>query len=411
MQLNINLKACMFAVALSGLVITSCSKDDSKTANTENAKGTGAAKGQGQEDETPVVKIEKVFVTDVTQNGSYMASVEADVINNITSNTPNRIIEITVDEGMEVSKGEKLVVLEDVNIVAYEAQVNNARSGVDAAQAGVVNAQSGLDNAKANLDNVQLNYDRALELYNIGGGTKQNVDAMQTQLITAKNSYTSAKSALASAKSQLASAQSALASAERTLLNAQENTVLVSPIDGVVTARNYEPGDIPAGLPILTVAKVQPVKFVSNISESEFSKVKKGMEIECTLNTYGDEKFTGIVTMISPTIDTSSRTFGIEVTVKNPDMRILPGMYGNVLVNYGTERHVVVPDLAVVKQPGSGNHYVYLYKDGKVSYNKVELGQRIGNTYEIISGVEDGDEVVVSGQARLANGMEVKVMK
>ena len=86
-------------------------------------------------------------------------------------------------------------------------------------------------------------------------------------------------------------------------------------------------------------------------------------------------------------------------------------MFGRATLNLGEQRHVVVPDKAVVKQPGSGNQYVYVYKDGKVSYNKVELGQRLDNTYEIISGVEPGSEVVVSGQSKLANGMAVRVIK
>lgn len=357
MQLSDNLKACLFAAAFSGVLLASCSKG-------EQATETGDAQA-----EAPVVKIEKVYETDVMQKGVYTASVDADVINNISSSTPNRIKEIYVDEGMEVSKGQKLVVLDDVNIVNYEMQVANA---------------------KANLDNVQTNYNRALELYKIGGGTKQNVDAMETQLITAKNS---------------------LSSAERTLKNAMENTVLTAPISGVVTARNYDPGDMTGALPILTIAKVHPVKVVCNISESEFSKIKKGMVVDCTFDTYGDEVFKGTVTMVSPTIDTSSRTFGVEITVPNNDSRVLPGMFGRVTVNFGEERRVVVPDMAVVKQPGSGNQYVYVYKDGKVSYNKVELGQRIGTAYEIISGVNDGDEVVVSGQTKLANGMEVRVQK
>lgn len=371
MKFNRNFKACLFVAAVSGTVFASCSKG-------ESAAGT-----QEAQDEAPVVKIEKVYETDVMQKGVYTSSVEADITNNISSSTPNRIKELTVDVGMAVSKGEKLVVLDDVNLVAYETQVTNA--------------QASLDNAKANLDNVQTNYDRALELYKIGGGTKQNVDAMETQLITAKNQYNAAQSALQSAK--------------RTLQNARENTILTSPITGVVTARNYDPGDMTGTLPILTIAKIQPVKVVSNISESEFSKIKKGMEIDCTFDTYGDEVFKGVVTQISPTIDTSSRTFGIEVTVPNANNRILPGMFGRISVNFGNERHVVVPDLAVVKQPGSGNQYVYVYKDGKVSYNKVELGQRIGTSYELLSGVEDGDEVVISGQSKLVNGMEVRVMK
>ena len=115
--------------------------------------------------------------------------------------------------------------------------------------------------------------------------------------------------------------------------------------------------------------------------------------------------------MVSPTVDVNSRTFGAEVTVQNPGDRILPGMFGRVKLNLGVANHVVVPDRAVVKQPGSGNHYVYVYSDGKVSYNKVELGQRLGDSYELISGVEPGSQVVVSGQTKLADGAEVTTFK
>lgn len=322
-----------------------------------------------KEDNTPIVKIETVNQREVVQEGNYTATVEPDLINNISASSPNRIKEIFVDEGMRVSKGQKLVVLDDVNTSSYETQVANA---------------------KANLENVQLNYDRAVELLKIGGGTQQNVDQMQLQLTNARNT---------------------LANAERTLRNVRENTVLISPISGVVTARNYDPGDMTGTLPVLTVARVQPVKIVINISESELSKVSKGMPAQVTFDTYPGAEFSGTITMVAPTVDVNSRTFGAEVTVQNPDSRILPGMFGRVKLNLGTAEHVVVPDLAVVKQPGSGNHYVYVYKDGKVSYNKVELGQRLGDAYELLSGVEPGAQVVVSGQAKLADGASVKVSK
>ncbi|MDE5675270.1 MAG: efflux RND transporter periplasmic adaptor subunit [Muribaculaceae bacterium] len=317
-----------------------------------------------------LVKIENVDYRPVVQEGNYTATVEPELINNISASSPNRIKQILVDEGMRVSKGQKLVVLDDVNTTSYEMQVANA---------------------KANLENVQINYDRAVELLKIGGGTQQNVDQMQLQLTNAKNS---------------------LATAERTLRNVQENTILVSPINGIVTARNYDPGDMTSTLPILTVAQVQPVKIVINVSESELSHVKKGMAAEVRFDTYGNEMFDGIVTMVAPTVDADSRTFGVEITVNNSDNRILPGMFGRVKLNLGEAEHVVVPDRAVVKQPGSGNHYIYVYNsDGTVSYNKVELGQRIGDSYELLSGVEPGAKVVVSGQSRLADGVSVEVSK
>lgn len=321
-------------------------------------------------EDVPVVKTMRVNDREVNQLGNYTATVEPEIINNISASAPNRIKQILVDEGMRVSAGQKLVVLDDVNTTAYQLQV---------------------DNAKANLQNVQTNYNRAVELLKIGGGTQQQVDQMEIQLINAKN---------------------ALASAERTLRNMHENTVLTSPISGVVTKRNYDPGDMTGSLPILTVARTQPVKIVINVSESELSKVRRGMPAIVTFDTYGDEIFNGTVTLVSPTVDNASRTFGVEVTLPNKDNRILPGMFGRVQLSLGTAMRVVVPDKAVVKMPGSGNKYVYVYNpDGTVSYNQVELGRRLGDTYELISGVEPGSEVVISGQSRLANGMKVKVSK
>lgn len=331
--------------------------------------GSDKKEEKDAKDELPVVKVETVSEKDVDQTVTLTATVEPESINNISSSMPNRIRHIYVDEGMRVAKGQKLVQLDDVNTTSYKLQV---------------------DNAKANYQNVKREYDRAVELLKIGGGTQQQVDQMNTQLINARN---------------------ALQSAERTLRNATENTVLTSPISGVVTARNYDPGDMTGTLPIVTVARVQPVKTVVNVSESDFSKVHKGMPATATFDTYGDEVFNGTVSMVMPTVDTASRTFGVEITMSNADGRLLPGMFGRVTLNLGNARHVVVPDRAVVKQTGSGNHYVFVLHGDKVSYNRVELGRRIDNTYEIISGVEPGATVVISGQTKLSNGSQVKVQK
>lgn len=327
------------------------------------------SKKETKEEARPKVRVETVYERDIDQDAEYTASVEPDLINNISASAPLRIKQILVDEGMRVSKGQKLVIMDDVNSTNYELQV---------------------ENAKANLANVQRDYNRALELFKIGGGTRQAVDQMETQLINAKNT---------------------VANAERALRNVRENTVLTSPISGVVTARNYDPGDMAGSLPILTVARVQPVKIVINVTESDLSKIHKGMPATVTFDTFGDEVFKGNVTLVSPTVDSQSRTFGVEVTLPNTDNRILPGMFGRVTLNLGKALRVVIPDKAVVKQQGSANHYVYIYKDGKVTFSAVELGRRLGNEYEIISGVQPGDKVVISGQSRLSNGAEVELSK
>lgn len=351
-------KYIVYPLCLAAIALTACTGKDEK------------ADSKSNEENIPALKVETVESRVVDQLGTYTASVEAQIVNNISSNMPNRIKQILVDEGQRVSAGQKVVVLDDVNTFSYETQV---------------------DNARANLKNVEVNYNRALELFKIGGGTKQQVDAMEIQLVNAKN---------------------ALAQAERTLRNARENTVLTSPISGVVTARNYDPGDMTGNLPILTVARVQPVKIVINVTESELPRVHKGMPADIRFDTYGDELFKGVVSTVMPTVDPQSRTFGVEITLANADGKVLPGMFGRVTLNLGKADRVVVPDKAVVKQQGSGNQYIYVYNsDGTVSFNQVQLGQRLGSEYELLSGVEPGSQVVVSGQARLANGVKVKVTK
>ena len=188
-----------------------------------------------------------------------------------------------------------------------------------------------------------------------------------------------------------------------------ESARLVSPINGIVTARNYDSGDMIGGEPVVTIEQMSPVKLLVNVSESFYTRVRKGMDVNVKVEVYGDEIFHGKVSLIYPTVDPQTRTFPVEIKLPNKDLKVRPGMFARVTMNFGTQNHVVAPDLSIIKQAGSGDRYIYVYKDGKVSYNKVLLGRRMDDKYEIISGVSDGDQVVVAGQSRLTNGAEVSV--
>lgn len=329
-------------------VTTSCSGGDKESAGAETTVVN---------EELPAVEIQKVSEESVPQIAEYTATVEAYKTNNISTSTPNRIKQILVDVGSRVSQGQKVVILDDVNI----------------------------EQLRVRLENAEREYNRALKLLEIGGGTQQSVDQLKTELDASRRQYS----------------------------NMIENTVLVSPISGVVTARNYDPGDMTGSLPILTIEQVQPVKVIVNVSESDYPKIKKGMHVDIRLDTYGDEVFDGVVDLIHPTVDPMTRTFTVEILIANRDNRVLPGMFARVIIKYGEANHVVVPDRAVVKQTGSGNRYVYVYNPSTstVSYNRVELGQRINDKYELISGVAPDSWVVITGQTRLADGAKVEVLK
>ena len=307
-------------------------------------------------DELPQVEISTVAVESVPQIKEYTANVEAENINNISPSAPNRIKSIAVEVGDPVRRGQTLVVMDGANITQ----------------------------SKINLDQIEREYNRAVQLLEIGAGTQQAVDQLKAQLDAARSQYD----------------------------NLLENTQLISPINGVVTARNYDPGDMTGNQPVLTVGQLTPaVKVIVNISESDLALIRRGMPVDVRFDAFEGREFTGRIARIYPTVDPATRTFTAEIAINNGDGTIKPGMFARVSMNLGERSSVVVPDRAVVKQSGSGNKYVYVYSKGKVSYNRVELGRRLDNTYELLSGVADGDTVVISGQTRLADGVAVEIIK
>lgn len=303
----------------------------------------------------PKVTTAVVHIEDVDQQSVFTGNVEGYAVNNITPQQPRRITRLLVDVGDHVKKGQLV------------AELDN----------------SALAQAKAQYENNKANFERSDELYKFGGESKANWQAMQTAYEVSKSTYE----------------------------NMLENTTLVSPISGVVTARNYDVGDMASGLPIFVVQRINPVKIMISVSESLYAYIKKGMAVEVELDALPEQKFSAKVSRITPSIDASTRTFPVELTLANDKELVKPGMYARVTMNYGTRKNIVVPDVAVVKQLGSGNRYIYVCKeDGTVAYQKVELGRRMGDKYEILSGIADGDVVVTSGQVALKDGIAVEIV-
>ena len=307
------------------------------------------------EEVKPAVKVAQVSVRPVDQVRDYVGTVQAEVKNNIALQAPGRIAKIFVEVGDHVTKGQKLVQMDAANLQQLTLQIENQK----------------------------VDFARIKELYAVGAVSKAEFDNMKMSLEVAETQYK----------------------------NIMENTQLLSPIDGIVTARNYDNGDLYAGAAILTVEQIRPVKLMVNVSENYYSKVEKGDKAAITLDALPGETFTATVSLKYPTINASTHTFPVELTLTNKDEKVRPGMFARAQINFGTEDHVVVPDVAVVKQPGSGERFVYLYNNGKVSYVKVELGQRLNDAYELLGGVADGATVVIAGQGRLTDGMEVRVEK
>ena len=318
---------------------------------TQKNNDTGAQTAQKMK-----IKVAQVTKQDVEQLYEYTAIVEAEAVNNIAPLTGGRIDKIYVEVGNYVRKGQLLVQMNEAN----------------------------LKQTKAQLDNLETNFKRMDELYKVGGVTKSDWDAMKTNLEVTRTSYE----------------------------NLLENTQLLSPLNGVVTARNYDSGDLYGGQPIVQVQQINPVKMKINISEALYTKVKVGQTVKITIDTYEGQEFQGKVNLIYPTIDGVTHTFPVEIQLANANYKVRPGMYARVTINFGTYNHIVVPDESIFRQQGSGNRYVYVYEDGKVAFKEVFLGRHIGTAYELLNtDIKDSSFVAITGLTRLKDGLEVDIEK
>ena len=225
--------------------------------------GTNQSASDNEESQKTRVHVEEVKLVSVDQISTFTASVEADKINNIAPAMGGRIRNIKVDVGANVRKGQTLVIMDQANLTQQQTQVAT----------------------------LKRDYERYRELYEVGGISKQQLDLAKTQLDVA----------------------------ETAMGNLGENTSLQSPVNGVVTARNYDPGDVAMQLPILTIESINPVKVKINVSESYYSQVIKGMTVEVQADAISNEVFEGTVSLIYPTLDPVSHTFVVEVTVSNSD--------------------------------------------------------------------------------------------
>ena len=286
----------------------------------------------------------------------FTAQLEAKVVNNITAQAGGRLKQLLVKVGDRVGAGQAVARMEATQAAQAQIQLADAKT----------------------------NFARMDELYKVGGVSKAQWEQAKSAVDQAKLAYG----------------------------NVAENTVLRSPISGFVTAKNYDNGDMTSPqLPVVVIQQIAPVKAVIGVSEQYYSYLKKGAAATLSVDALGEETFSGVVTNIFPTLDPVTHTVSTEIEVANKDLKLRPGMYARVHLDFGTKEALTVPDKAIVRQAGSGARYVYVFSGGKAVYRAVELGQQQGDLYEVVSGLNAGDQVIISAPSNLKNGLSVKLRK
>jgi RND family efflux transporter MFP subunit len=204
------------------------------------------------------------------------------------------------------------------------------------------------------------------------------------------------------------------------LENLEENTTLKAPFEGVITGKYFNDGELfspapntPAGkAAIVSLVKMDVLKVFVNISETYLPLVKKGQMATVLTDVYPADTFSAVVYRINPTINPASRTFTVELRMQNKDYRLRPGMYSTVKLELGDRQALLVPALAVQKQPGTNDRYIFIYEDGTAKRITVTIGERLDDRLELLTnGVKAGDMLIYAGHVNLMDGDRVELVR
>ena len=190
----------------------------------------------------------------------------------------------------------------------------------------------------------------------------------------------------------------------------EENTYVKAKFPGVISAKNYEDGELYSGQAILTLTQISVLKALVNVPESYYPLVHKGMNVDIICDIYPGEVFPATIDIVYPTIDPSSHTFQVRVRIPNSGERLRPGMYAYTKLALGQAEATLIPYQSVQKLTGSNERYIYVNDNGVARRVFVRLGERYDDRIEVISDeINPGDEVVVTGAEKLVDGIKLKI--
>lgn len=384
-----------------------------------------------------------------------------------------RIEAIYVDNGSEVQKGQLLVKMEQLQIrmqlLNQEASVNGARARLRLAQEKYRGAlresekrlksmerqNTHARELKAKLAKARITYKGQELLYNQGGISREAFNAARITLIESESNFLKAKKDLeilsvgyrdadlrkrhgsvptshtakrnafikanaAMEKAEVDVARSDLAAAQadykgtRLLFN---ETTIHSPITGYVASRNHDPGEeltgsgSSAGEPIMTLIDIVKVYAVIQVKENDSKSIKKGMDIEISIEAANKEKLKTKIDLINPVIDPRTHTFEIKSLIANTELDLRPGMYFKARILTGKPgKYTLIPHEAVISGRGDTRH-VFKIADGNAfkiqlaEYEKHEKGYLVRNL------LKPGEIVAINKHALLREGQKVTIEK
>lgn len=304
----------------------------------------------------------KVAKQPVSGSFSLPAVIEPETEADLSINTPGKIQSLNIKLGTVVKKGQVL------------GSIDNSLKQISLQQAELL-----MNKAKKDFERVEALYQ---------GNASTEID-----YLNAKYNYENSQTQVALIKQQIA------------------DGTLIAPVSGIITKKNIEVGEfVNMGTPIATIVDVNTLKVKVMVGESNIYQVKQNMAVLVTSDVFPGVNFEGTVRYVSPKGD-ESHNYEVEVAIKNNKQAQLKG--GTfVKVDFDIESGgevLQIPKMALVE--GVKNPYVFITKGNKAEQRSITVGREIGENIEVLGGLNEGEEVITSGQINLKSGSIIEVIK
>jgi len=363
------------------------------------------------------VKIEKALVSPVEDTYEAMGTVRSKTISVLSSKVLGRIVSLPVREGDRVKAGQLLVEIDNREMKAQlqksQAGLKETQYALDEIEKAIRAGEAEKKAADARLELASSTLDRFKNLFERRSVSSQEFDEVQTKNTAAKADADQASErlqALLAKKNQIiARIDQAKADTENAGAFLSHSRIL-SPIDGIVTTKPADLGQMAApGTPLLSVEDESRYRLEALVEESRIGRIHLGDTVSVSIDALGQKPMPGQVSEIVPELDPSSRSYVIKIDLRNPDSppNLRSGLFGKARFNTGTKQVLTVPVHSVLER--GQLTFVYVVDPTKIAHMRlIQTGKRYGDRVEILSGLSEGDQVVLEPLSAVNDGAAVE---
>jgi RND family efflux transporter MFP subunit len=305
----------------------------------------------------------------------------------VTPRVAGRVVSVNAGLGQRVAQGEALITIDQAD---YLNGLRVAEANLASARANSIQAETGYGNARAN-------YERVEQLYNQGAAAKSELEQARGQYATAESGYKANQALISQCEAAFDKARMDY-----------ENTVVRAPFAGVVAQRLTDLGEmVSQQTPAVILIQDNPLLIKVSLGESMVSHVAPGQKVEVFIASSG-KSYQGTVRSVAPQADAANRAFPVEITLDNPGDEVKPGMVADLrLTTKKVDDALVVPSDALMEEDNGAG--IFVLEGDTVKHRKVTTGMSGQGSTQVVSGLNEGEVVVVKGNHLLIDGMKVQV--